>query len=1557
VARVSGQQEHDVLVKALQSVANVTHRGAVDADLKTGDGAGVLTQLPRKLLVREAEKLGFRIPEARDLAVGMLFLPERDRAARSRCTELSERLASQHGLTIFGWRAVPVDLGALGEKAVDTRPRIVQMLLGRPGGLDDDEFERVLYATRRQIEREATRTGLEEFYIPSFSSRTIVYKGLMIAPQLPAFYADLRDPDYETALAIFHQRYSTNTFPNWYLAQPFRLLAHNGEINTLQGNRNWMRAREAELESPIWEDRLKDLFPVIWDKGSDSASLDQALELVERSGRDVLHSVMMLVPSAWENLDDMDPAIRSFYEYHSLLTEPWDGPAALAFSDGVVVGAVLDRNGLRPSRYKITEDGLVVAASEVGVFELDDRVVIEKGRLGPGQMLAVDTRSQRVLKDHDLKLEIANRKPYADWLRKRRVLLQTVDERRKTKDESKTRDEEPALSLSKGRRTNGRQPNGRPSAFVLGPSSLEPIQRAFGYTAEEVKFVVRPMGLDGMDPVWSMGDDTPPAVLSQVPRLLYGYFKQRFAQVTNPPIDPLRERLVMSLNTELGPRGSFLLDGPEHAELLHLDSPVLSVEQLAALREIRHPKLEPATLSVVFAVQAGRSGLRAAIQALCQAAERAVDDGASLLVLSDRGVDDKHAPIPMLMAVGAVHHHLIRAGKRMRAELIAECGDAWDVHHFACLLGYGAGAFCPWLALDTMGAQLVHDCEGKIDLARKRGQPTEELEAERESLPEQIEKARHKFISAVEKGLLKILSKMGISTVSSYRGAQIFEALGLDDEIVDLCFAGTASRIGGIGFEEVAADILGRHTAAFGPDASPTLPDYGYFIYKREGEYHGYNPTVVKMLQAASMEGDAEAYKAYVKLIEDRPPTTLRDLIEIRPHGEPIPIDEVEPLDVIRRRFNATAMSLGALSPEAHRTLAIAFNRMGTRSNSGEGGEDPDNYVVLPNGDIPHNKIKQVASARFGVTAQYLAMAEELEIKMAQGSKPGEGGQLPAHKVSALIARLRHAVPGIQLISPPPHHDIYSIEDIAQLIYDLKQANPRARVGVKLVAEAGVGTIAAGVAKAYADYVLISGHDGGTGASPLSSIKNAGCPWELGLAETQQVLVMNDLRGRIVVRTDGGIKTGRDIVVAAMLGAEEFGFGTSAVISIGCAMARQCHLNTCPTGIATQREDLRAKFKGTPEQAVHFFSHIAHEVREIMASLGFRKMDELIGRSDLLQRRESPPDSRAATIDLGRVLAPADPSWSKPRLHTQPRNVRPSEASLDPQIVRDAEESLEHGRKMRLSYRVLNSDRTIGTRLAGEIARRYGAEGLPRGTVELRFTGSAGQSFGSWACQGMKLYLEGEANDYVAKGLCGADVVVAPSASARFVPHENVIVGNTVLYGATSGRLFVAGRAGERFAVRNSGATAVVEGVGDHGCEYMTSGTVVVLGETGRNFAAGMSNGEAFVLDENGELPRRVNTEMVHLERVMDSEDLGRLWELVREHFEQTGSARAQSILDAWDYYRTIFWKVVPEPPAPIAQAQTVTGAPRQVGRAGVTPTQPLPLPHQGEGPNALSKQ
>jgi len=1541
VARVSGQQDHDVIVKALQAVANVTHRGAVDADAKTGDGSGVLTQLPRRLLVREAEKRGFRVDRPEDLALGMVFLPRHDLIARDLCTALMDHALRAQGLTVVGWREVPVDLGALGEKALDTRPEVRQVIVARPSGLVDDvAFERALYRARKDAEKRIAEQGVDGFYVPSLSSRTVVYKGLMLATQLPAFFTDLRDPLYETALAIFHQRYSTNTMPNWLLAQPFRFLAHNGEINTLRGNENWMRAREAELTSPVWGGAFETLRPVIWEDGSDSSKLDNALELLEESGRDVLHSMMMLVPPAWENMTEMEPRLRDFYRYHDTVVEPWDGPAGLAFTDGMTVGAVLDRNGLRPSRYKIDQDGLVVAASEVGVVDMDDANIVEKGRLGPGQMLAVDTVRHRVLHDDDLKREIAERRPYGEWLSRGLVSLGSLPSAKPAgapnghaSANGQNGQAHPAAGGHAANGTNGVAANGS-DGTTTSAVDLTPIQLAFGYTAEEVKFIIRPMGAEGKDPVFSMGDDTPMAVLSKVPRLLYTYFKQRFAQVTNPPIDPLREELVMSLRTLIGPRRSMLEETPEHARLLELESPVLLPEELAKLRGANTDSLVARALDTTFPVADGPGGLERGVMALCATAAEAVQQGATILILSDRAVGPDRAPIPSLMAVGAVHHHLIAHGTRMRCDLVVESGDAWDVHHFASLIGYGAAAVHPWLALETIGAELRAEHQQELRIARARKQDTAEIEERWAATgAATIVKQQQQFLHAAELGLFKIMSKMGISTISSYRGAQIFEALGLAEDVVERCFAGTTSALGGLGFEELGADVLGRHSTGFpapvaeGPAArGGKLPDYGFIRYRREGEYHAFNPLMVRAMHAAVKgEGDYESYKQFSNLVHSRIPMSVRDLLELRP-GTPIPLREVESIETIRRRFVSTAMSLGALSPEAHRTLAVAMNRIGARSNSGEGGEDPKNYVPDENGDLGHNKIKQVASARFGVTAEYLAMADELEIKMAQGAKPGEGGQLPGMKNNSIIASLRFTIPGITLISPPPHHDIYSIEDLAQLIYDLKMTNPRARVGVKLVAEAGVGTIAAGVAKAYADYVLISGHDGGTGASPLSSIKNTGSPWELGLAETQQVLVMNDLRGRITVRTDGGLKTGRDVVMAAMLGAEEYGFGTAAVVAIGCDMARACHLNTCPTGVATQDPKYRAKFDGTAEMAVHYFTHLAMEVREILASLGFRKLDEVIGRPDLLMPRPLPEGERAGLLDLTPILTPADPSGTRPRIHVVNRNVRPTDTALDPEIVRDAQEALENGKRLSLHYTIQNAHRTVGARLAGEIARRYGAKGLPKGTIEMRFKGSAGQSFGAWATNGMRLILEGEANDYVAKGLCGGEIDIMPSPEASFAPHENVILGNTVLYGATSGRFFASGRAGERFAVRNSGATAVVEGVGDHCCEYMTGGIVVVLGEVGRNFAAGMSNGVAYVFDPDEHLPSRYNPEMVKLERVMNVDDLEQLYALIDEHFEKTGSPRAREILDTWDYYRTLFWKVVPgapppPPPAPVEDA------------------------------------
>ena len=1495
IADLSGRPSHRVLDLALESVIDLTHRGAVDADAMTGDGAGVLTQVPRRLFAREAARLGHGDVEPDDIGVAMVFLPHDGPEGSARCQSIIERVIARHGLHWIGWRKVPVQSEVLGEKASTTQPDIRQLLLGRPLGASDLEFERTLYLARKEIERRVANEGIGSFYVPSMSHRTIVYKGLFVAPQLRDFYLDFRDPTFETALALFHQRYSTNTFPTWPLAQPFRQLAHNGEINTLQGNRNWMAAREAELASPAWRERVEWLKPICVSGGSDSASLDNALEAIELSGRDILHAMMLLVPEAWENMPDMDPTRRAFYEYHAALTEPWDGPAALTFTNGTTVAATLDRNGLRPARYQVLRDGLVVMASEVGVIAVDDADVVEKGRLGPGEMIAVDTEHRELMRNDQIKDRVARRRPYGEWVAQHMMRLDVA-------------------SAPSGEQ-NGHEPGDQ---ALIPEEALPQLWRAFGYTAEDLQFCIEAMGADGKDAVWSMGDDTPLAVLSRWSRPLYNYFRQRFAQVTNPPIDSMREALVMSLDTYVGRRRNLFDETEDHARLVHLRSPILLDHEAARLRT---GYLRPRVLSTVVPVGDGATGLRSALDRLRAEAVAAVEDGVELLILSDKAVDDTHMPIPGLLALGAIHHHLIREELRMRCDLVVETGDAWDIHHFACLLGYGAAAVYPYLALASV-RRLVRD--------RRFNEAT----------PNEL---MDHFRKAVDQGLLKIMSKMGISTISSYRGAQIFEAVGIAQDLTDACFTGTPSPVGGIGLAEIAADALRRHAEAWPlPDASeapakPTdgraqwrLPNRGFVRFRREGEYHGYNRLVVQMLQQAAMTGDPDDYRRYTSLVYDRPPSALRDLLAFRSDRPAIPVEQVEPASEIVKRFNTTAMSLGALSPEAHRTLAIAMNRLGARSNTGEGGEDPDWWTPLPNGDWANSKIKQVASARFGVTPQYLSLAEELEIKMAQGSKPGEGGQIPAHKVTKLIARLRHAIPGIPLFSPPPHHDIYSIEDLAQLIYDLKVANPRARVGVKLVAETGVGTIAAGVAKAYADYVLISGHDGGTGASPLSSIKHAGVPWEIGLSETQQVLVMNDLRGRIRVRTDGGLKTGRDLVVAALLGAEEYGFGTAAVVAIGCDMARQCHLNTCPTGVATQREDLRAKFQGTPDMVINYLMLVATEVRDILASLGYRSVAEIVGRTNLLRQRHLDGHVQVPSLDLSEVLQQLDPEGTRPRRCLQARNDR-GDTPLDDQLLRDAAPAIESGQPVEHRYPIRNHHRTVGARLSGAIAARYGDTGLPPGTVRLHFAGTAGQSFGAFLSPGLQLTLIGEANDYVGKGMGGGEVVIRPADRASFAAGENTIVGNTVLYGATSGVLFVAGQTGERFAVRNSGALAVVEGVGDHCCEYMTGGTVVVLGKTGRNFAAGMSHGVAYVLDETGRFPTHVNRESVDLERVESADDEAALRTLIARHYQRTESRRAEEVLARWPEMVQRFWKVVPHP----AQVETETTASRITSVSG----------------------
>jgi glutamate synthase (NADPH/NADH) large chain/glutamate synthase (ferredoxin) len=1477
VANIHGTRSHEILKIALTSVCNLNHRGALDADAKTGDGAGVLTQVPHRFFTRILKEMGHNLYHPGDLGVGMVFFPAHDPYDREHCRQIIEQVIAKRGLHLFGWRKVPVRADVLGDKALDTCPEIEQVLIGRPANLrlTGDQYERLLFLCRNEIEDRALADQIKDFYIPSFSSRTIVYKGLLSSPQLPNFYPDLKETDYETAVAVFHQRYSTNTFPTWPLAHPFRMLAHNGEINTVRGNRNWMAAREFELEADFWGDDIKHLRPIIQDGGSDSASLDNALEVLAMSGRDIAHSTTMLVPPAWENEQSLAQDIRDFYAFHACMNEPWDGPAALVFCDGVTAGASLDRNGLRPARYKLRSDGLFILASEVGTSALPDETVIEKGRLAPGEMLAIDLVNGGLLRDAELKARLARRQPYGKWITENQIDLSPV----------------------------------APSAGIepCDPLTLTQLQLAHGYNEEELKLILQPMGQTGEEAIGSMGDDAPLAVLSRRPRLLYTYFKQLFAQVTNPPIDPIREKNVMSLVTYLGRRHNWLAESPQHALLVRTATPLLTNGELAEIQSLKEPAFNSLTLPCLFAAASGRDGLRPAVQDLCRRAEAAVDAGAAILVLSDRGVDEKHAPIPMLLALGAVHHHLIRAGKRMRTSLVCETAEARDVHQFACLIGYGASSINPYLALNTL--RELHEKD------QFKGIP--------------FDKVLANYSSALQKGLLKILSKMGISTISSYRGAQIFEAIGVGDQLVTQCFTGTVTQIGGVDFEHVADDTLARHAQAFGPDAK--LTDAGFYRNRQGGEVHAYTAPVIQNfhtyvgIKGADKAGKAEDYKKYVESVLASSPIAIRHMLEFV-DTKPVPIDEVEPIEDIRRRFTTAGMSLGALSPEAHEALAIAMNRIGGKSNSGEGGEDSERFGVRENGDSANSAIKQVASGRFGVTAEYLASAKEIEIKMAQGSKPGEGGQLPGHKVSPIIARLRHSVPGVTLISPPPHHDIYSIEDLAQLIYDLKKVNPRAKVCVKLVAESGVGTIAAGVAKAHADIVLVSGHDGGTGASPLSSVKFAGGPWELGIAETQQVLLLNGLRDRVTLRTDGGMRTGYDIVVAAILGAEEFNFGTAALIALGCVYVRQCHLNTCPVGVATQDERLRAKFKGGADNVVTFFNGVAQEVRELLAQLGVRSINELIGRTDLVRQRKV-GHAKIDSIDLSRLLAVPKVSEDTPRYHTWERNDKVEDRPIDDVILQDCADTLRTKRRIKRSYEVRNINRNVGTKLSGEIAFRYGNAGLPPETIQLALTGTAGQSLGAFLVQGVHLTLKGEANDYVGKGMNGGTLIVRPPAERKFEPAENSIIGNTCIYGATGGRLFANGRAGERFAVRNSGATAVVEGVGDHGCEYMTNGTILVLGRTGKNFGAGMSGGIAYVLDTVGDFESRYNPGMVGLRR-LTPEDSARVKELIYAHIEATESERGKTILADWSAHEGKFWAVVPHPPVEAKPATAPAASP-----------------------------
>jgi glutamate synthase (ferredoxin) len=1499
-----GRASQDLVAKSLVALGCLEHRGGCSADQDSGDGAGIMTAIPWGLFNEWGQTQGLPMLRGETAAIAMIFLPQQpERAAAAR--QLMEQIVTQEGLTIVAWRVVPTKPQVLGIQARENLPQIEQLLV-QSSKFQGDELERHLYLVRKRIERSAFG---DDFYICSFSSRTIVYKGMVRSEVLGQFYLDLQQPSYQSPFAIYHRRFSTNTMPKWHLAQPMRMLGHNGEINTLLGNINWMRARENDLFHPCWDGRLDDLKPTVNPDNSDSSNLDNVMELLVRSGRSPLEAGMIMVPEAFRNQPDLanHPEIVEFYEYYSGIQEAWDGPALLAFSDGKVVGATLDRNGLRPARYCILRDGLVIVASEAGVVDLPEAEIVAKGRLGPGQMIAVDVDRQEILKNWDIKQRVANAHPYGQWLQQNRRHL---------------------------------QPQPFTDAPLMDGSALLRCQTAFGYTAEDVDMIIQEMAAQGKEPTFCMGDDIPLAVLSDKPRLLYDYFKQRFAQVTNPPIDPLRESLVMGLSVQLGNRGNLLVATPDAARLLKLDSPVLNETELA---QIQASEFKTATLSTLFAIATGPDGLQRAVEQLCQQALRAVQAGAEILILSDRSpqgtpstptevlspLSAELSYIPPLLAVGAVHHFLIKHGARMRASLVVDTAQCWSTHHFACLIGYGASAVCPYLALETV-------CQWWSDSR------TQKLMESGKSPAISLSTAQENYRKAIEAGLLKILSKMGISLLTSYHGAQIFEAIGIGSDLLEIGFRGTASRIGGLTLADLAQEVVSFHSRAFPDLTVKKLQNYGFVQFIPSGEYHMNNPAMAKALHKAVASKNYDHYEVYKQQLETRPVTALRDLLDFKSDRNPIPLEDVESASEIVKRFCTGGMSLGALSREAHETLAIAMNRIGGKSNSGEGGEDPLRYRVvtdvdatglssqfphlkgLANGDLASSAIKQVASGRFGVTPEYLINSKQLEIKIAQGAKPGEGGQLPGKKVSSYIAMLRRSKPGVTLISPPPHHDIYSIEDLAQLIFDLHQINPQAKVSVKLVAEIGIGTVAAGVAKANADIIQVSGHDGGTGASPLSSIKHAGGPWELGLTEVHRVLLENHLRDRVILRADGGLKTGWDVLMAALMGAEEFGFGSIAMIAEGCIMARVCHTNNCPVGVASQREDLRKRFPGTPEHVVNFFLFIAEEVRSLLARLGYRSLHEVIGRADLLTMRQGVSLKKVDALNLSCLTnlpdTRHDRSWLNHEAVHSNGHVLDDELLADPSI----QAAIRDQGTVTKEVTIVNTDRTVGSRLAGAIARQYGDAGF-EGQITLNVRGSAGQSFGAFNLPGMTLNLVGEANDYVGKGMHGGEIVIKPPAAATYDPATNVIIGNTCLYGATGGALYANGQSGERFAVRNSRAIAVIEGAGDHCCEYMTGGVVVVLGRVGRNLGAGMTGGLAYVLDPKNTLPTKVNPEIVKLQRVTASAGEQQLKSLIQAHYDRTQSQKARLILDDWATYLPQFWQVVPPSEA---ESPEVSGTP-----------------------------
>ncbi|MFN5028529.1 MAG: glutamate synthase-related protein [Burkholderiales bacterium] len=1495
IANIKGNKSHSLVAQGLKILDNLSHRGATGYDPLLGDGAGILIQLPDVHMRRVCGKQGITLPAVGQYGVGMVFLPQ-EPASRMACEQEIERAIQAEGQLLLGWRDVPTNNEGLSQATIAVEPVIRQVLIGRgTSEMSQDDLERKLYIIRKRSGHAVQALNLrhgKEFYVPSCSTRTVVYKGMLLADQVGKYYTDLLDPTMVTALALVHQRFSTNTFPTWDLAHPFRMVAHNGEINTLRGNVNWIRARQQAIASPILKDDLKKIWPLIYDGQSDSASFDNCLEMLVMGGYSLAHAMMMMIPEAWSGHKLMDEDRKAFYEYHATLMEAWDGPAAMAFTDGRQIGATLDRNGLRPARYILTDDDMVVLASEAGVLDIPEEKIVKKWRLQPGKMFLVDIERGKVIDDNELKRELATAKPYREWVRQARIRLDDLPE---------------------------------PAPAVPSSVSLLDRQQAFGYSQEDLKVILVPMAQNGIEPTGSMGNDSPLAVMSDKPRNLYHYFKQLFAQVTNPPIDPIREELVMSTAITIGPRPNLLdIHHTDPGRWLEVPQPVLTTSDMEKIRHIdlfTGGYLRSEELDITYPAAWGPEGIEAAMASLCAHAEDAIRLGFNLMIVTDRLVNAERVAIPALLAVAGIHQHLVRKGLRTSTGLVVETGSAREVHHFALLGGYGAAAVHPYLALETL--HNLNDYLGDYD----------KHEAEK------------KYIRAVSKGLLKVMSKMGISTYQSYCGAQIFEAVGLSSAFVNQYFTGTASNVEGIGIFEIAEEAMRLHTKAFGDDPvlRTQLDAGGEYAFRVRGEEHMWTPEAIAKLQHSTRKNSYDTYKEYAKIINDQTKRhmTLRGLFELKPLGPAIPLDEVEPAKEIVKRFATGAMSLGSISTEAHATLALAMNRIGGKSNTGEGGEDPKRFISIQKdgetlksklgdavvadiplykGDSLRSKIKQVASARFGVTAEYLQSADQIQIKMAQGAKPGEGGQLPGHKVSEYIGKLRFSTPGVELISPPPHHDIYSIEDLAQLIHDLKNANSAASISVKLVSEVGVGTVAAGVAKAKADHVTIAGHDGGTGASPVSSIKHAGTPWELGLAETQQTLVLNRLRGRIAVQVDGQLKTGRDVVIGALLGADEFGFATAPLVVEGCIMMRKCHLNTCPVGVATQDPDLRKKFSGQPEHVVNYFFFVAEEAREIMASLGVRSFNELIGRADLLDTAKGISHWKAKGLDFSRIFhMPAMPK-EVARLHNETQD-HGLDGALDNQLIAEAKPALEKQEKVVINTTVRNLNRTVGAMLSGDVARRFGHDGLTDDTITVKLTGTAGQSFGAFLANGVTLDLTGQANDYVGKGLSGGKIVVRPNAGFKGDPTENIIVGNTVMYGATAGEAYFRGVAGERFCVRNSGASAVVEGTGDHGCEYMTGGTVVVLGATGRNFAAGMSGGVAYVLDEDGQFDKRCNMAMVGLEAVADKASpeshLGRadidiLMSLIEHHARYTGSERAKTILANWAVWLPKFVKVMP---------------------------------------------